>query len=150
MPKAKSSVSTRYVTPPEVLGILLERITPYCPAKLLIMGNFNAILSLDLDRQTMPKHSSDDLQAWVQAAGLTVVWQWKHQTTDLILASPLPTKPPHASTFHLPILLCWPMFRRHTYQVVYQITHFCSYFYVHLPFVMRPCGIWPCIGSPIW
>lgn len=42
-----------YVPPPFSLSILytvLERITPYCHARLLLMGNFNAILAPDMDR----------------------------------------------------------------------------------------------------
>lgn len=33
-----------------VLYTILERFTPYCPAKLLLMGDFNAILAPDLGR----------------------------------------------------------------------------------------------------
>lgn len=47
-----------YIPPPfhpHTLYSILEKIAPYTPAKLLIMGDFNSILSPELDRPTPPK-----------------------------------------------------------------------------------------------
>ena len=60
---------------------ILERITPYCPAKLLLLGDFNAILSPDLDRPAPPKSFTGELSNWALSAGVTEVWRWKFPST---------------------------------------------------------------------
>lgn len=60
------------------LYTILERVTPYCPTRLLLMGDFNAILAPDLDRPVPPKQCFTDLSTWAQAMGVTEVWRWKH------------------------------------------------------------------------
>lgn len=73
-----------YVPPPfspVVLYTILERITPFCPGKILILGDFNATMSPDLDRPTPSKNHSIELSAWAQAMGLAEIWRWKHPTT---------------------------------------------------------------------
>lgn len=66
-----------YVPPPfkpEILYTILERITHYCPAKILLLGDFNAILSPDLDRPLPPKSFTGKLSNWALSAGVTEVW----------------------------------------------------------------------------
>lgn len=81
---------TRYIVvgvyiPPSfsssTLYSILEKVISYYPAKLLLMGDFNAIMAPDLDRPVPPKQYSTDLFTWAQIMGITEVWRWKHPET---------------------------------------------------------------------
>lgn len=70
-----------YSPPPfsvTVLNKILERIVPHFPANLLLMGDFNTILSPELGRPRLPKQYSVELQNWVEEAGVIEVWRWRN------------------------------------------------------------------------
>lgn len=54
--------------PPPFSPVLLYNVL--CPAKLLLMGDFNVFLAPDLIRIIHPKHFATDLVAWAQVAGV--------------------------------------------------------------------------------
>lgn len=73
-----------YVPPPfqpTLLYLILERIAPYCPTNLLFLGDFNAVLSPDLDRPHPSKSFAGELSRWALSADLREAWSWKHSTT---------------------------------------------------------------------
>lgn len=45
------------------------------------MGDFNAIISRELDRPIPPKNHYVDLSVWAQTVGLEEIWRWKHPTS---------------------------------------------------------------------
>lgn len=70
-----------YIPPPfspDLLYTVLEKAAPFCPGKLLVIGDFNAIISPDMDRPVPPKNHSTDLLTWAQAMGLEEIWRWRH------------------------------------------------------------------------
>lgn len=75
-----------YIPPPfspDVLYRVMEKVASFGTGKLLIMGDFNATLSSDLDRPIPPKHHNKDLLVWAQTMGLEEIWRWKYPTTRL-------------------------------------------------------------------
>lgn len=73
-----------YIPPPffsSTLYSIMEKVIPYYTAKLLLMGDFNAIMAPALDRPVPPKQFSTDLLTWAQVMGVTEVWRWKHPET---------------------------------------------------------------------
>lgn len=48
---------------------------------MLVMGDFNATVSPDLDRPPPSRNHCADLFAWAQAVCLIEIWRWKHSAT---------------------------------------------------------------------
>lgn len=49
--------------------------------KILMLGDFNAILAQDLAKPMPPKSFTGDLLNWALSAGVTEVWRWKYPST---------------------------------------------------------------------
>ena len=67
-----------YIPPPFSVGILnkiMGKIIQYLPAKLLFIGDFNSVLSVELDRPRSSRRYSADLYNWAQATGVTEIWR---------------------------------------------------------------------------
>lgn len=98
-----------YIPPPfqpaTLLQILVE-IAPYCPTKLLPLGDFNAVLSLDLDRPVSTRSSTRDLLKGALSTGLTEAWRWKNPTTRAYSCFSTSYKTPPESTLLSQIRLC--------------------------------------------
>lgn len=87
-----------------VLHTVLHKISPFCPAKLLIMGDFNATLSSALGRPPPSKTTSGDLGVWAQAADLTEVWHWKSPSIKAYACFSMPKK----TAYHIDLAFANP------------------------------------------
>lgn len=101
-----------YIPPPfksEILYAILERVTPHCPVKLLLLGDFKTVFSLHLDRATPPKPFAGDLPGWALSSGFTEVWRWKHPSTRRLSWPPNSMDPIHLSFI---LICCRPLSKK--------------------------------------
>lgn len=76
------------------------------PGPLFYVGDFNAVLSLAVDRLGDGGRSFTSFTDWVQVYGLTEIWQWKHPNVYQYSC--------HSDSFHtmLPPMLHFLLFRK--------------------------------------